>query len=465
MSPEPIGFLTLIVGIVCVMLGQGAVLIGLCVFALLGAAAALFVGSANIQPGHLFMCFVAISTLAHRQTAAASLKALRPPEPGFWLLCLLTYGVVAAAFVPRIWSGITFIVPLGTTQFDETGSTVPLVPVSSNFNQSVYLASGLICFLCVSAIASSVRGFRQVLMAVFAYGVGNCVLAAVDLATYLTGTQSALGIIRNAQYALHTDSAISGFKRIVGSFTEASSFARTTLGMIAVSGTLYLCRRHTALTGSLTAASIVFALLSTSSTGLGGFPIVMVLLMVTALGRSGVRPSAHNASAVLLAVPVFAVVLAGLLVSDQALFTVIREYVELVVINKGSSNSGLERSGWNESGLRNFAETAGFGVGLGTVRTSSLAVALLAQVGVIGTLFYITFCATSFLLPRGEPRSYHRDVRVAARNGCLGLIVGDLVASPTIDQGLFFYLLAALSASAPEVRRSIDNVIPGGVRA
>ena len=98
----------------------------------------------------------------------------------------------------------------------------------------------------------------------------------------------------------------------------------------------------------------------------------------------------------------------------------------------------------------------GLGVGLGTVRTSSFPVALLANVGIPGTIFYVLFAVSAFFRRRGTPRSFPSDVRMAARNACLALIIGDTFAAPNVEQGLVFYVLAAVACAEPE--REYDEV-------
>jgi len=91
--------------------------------------------------------------------------------------------------------------------------------------------------------------------------------------------------------------------------------------------------------------------------------------------------------------------------------------------------------------------TWGLGVGLGTARASSFAVALLASVGIPGALFYTVFVFECFLRARGRPGSLEADIAAAARNGYAGLLIGDLLVGPIIDQGFFFCMLAGLAAA------------------
>ncbi len=453
MSIEPIGIATIAIGLLCLFLDYRVTLVILIFATVFGAAAALFLGAANIPPGHLFLGIAIIVVLSRRREATAFLRALCPDRPGFWLAGMVLYGVATAFFYPRVMAGLTSIVPLGASGFDDTGSTVPLGPVSSNFTQSIYMIANLMCFALVAAVASSVDGFRAALAGVLAYALGNTAFALLDLATYATGTSGLMDFMRNARYALHTDTEISGLKRIVGPFTEASSFARSSLGVLGVAGTLWLCGYRPWLTGTLALASLGLIVLSTSSTGLAGVPLVSGLLYLTALWRCGTSARARNSTIVVLSAPLliaFAVLAAMLHAPTLA---AIHDYVDTVVLTKMSTDSGVERNSWNTVAMTNFLDTFGLGVGLGTVRTSSLATALLAGGGIIGTLFYAVFFCSAFLGNPGRKGSLFTDVRTAARNGCLCLVIGDLLISSTVDQGLFFYALAAVASARPDTLR------------
>src|SRR6201992_2581125 len=225
MSIEPIGLLTIVAGLLCLVLGYRAAFAVLVVSTLFGATAAILIGPADIQPAHRLLGFVAATMLMYSREATNTIGAMRFPEPGFWLLCLVLYGVASAVLAPRLLTGNISIFPIGTSDYANTGSTVPLGPVSSNFTQSIYLIADLICFAITASIASSRAGFEIITRALLACAVANVVLAFLDIGTYATGTAWLLDFIRNAQYTLHIDAEVSGMKRIVGSFTEASSFA------------------------------------------------------------------------------------------------------------------------------------------------------------------------------------------------------------------------------------------------
>ncbi|MGI6244712.1 MAG: hypothetical protein ACOYJQ_02960 [Pseudochelatococcus sp.] len=459
MSIEPIGLVTIAIALLCLFLDYRTALILLVIATVFGAASAMFIGPANVPPGHVFLGITAVTVFTRRRETAAFLQALHPDRPGFWLVCTAVYGVATAMFYPRVMAGLTQIVPLGASAFDNTGSTVPLGPVSSNFTQSVYMAASVLGFGVFAALSSTAEGFKAAVAAMLAYAMANTFFAFVDLVTDATGTAAVLDFMRNARYALHTESDVGGMKRIVGAFTEASSFARSSLGVLGVTGTLWLCGYKPLLTGSLALVTLLLTLLSTSSTGLAGLPVMMCVLYVTAVTRCGISPRTRNSSAVVLSLPLLAIFTVLAILLDPKTSAIVGDYIDLVVLSKATTSSGVERGSWNTIAITNFIDSGGIGVGLGTIRTSSIATALLAGVGVIGTLFYMIFLITALLINPGPTGSFATDARTAARNGCFGLMIGDLMVGSTVDQGLFFYALAAIASARPE--RAPDEMRAG----
>lgn len=450
MSVEPIGFLTIVLALVCLFLDYRVMATVLVAIAVLGSAAALFVGGANIQPAHLFIGVVALATLGRPEQCAAMLRALHPDRPGFWLMFFVAYGVVSAFFFPRVMAGQTEIISLGSSSYESTGFTVPLGPVSSNFTQSVYTISSFLVFVIMTGAAATFDGFRMVAIAAAAYVAANVFFGLLDLVTYLTGTQGILDFMRNARYTLHIETEVQGLKRIAGSFTEASSFARASLGALGFIGSLWICGWRPRLTGPLALATCLLAIMSTSSTALAGLPAVVVVLYLTAVSRCGISRRSVTAATVALALPLVTASVVLAVMAHPPTSAAVGNYLDVVIFSKGSTDSGIERGSWNIVAIQNFFDSGGLGMGLGTIRTSSIAAALIGGVGVVGTVLYLTFLGATFLPNPGRKGTFVTDVRTAARNGCIGLMVGDLLVGPTTDQGIFFFVLAAISAARPE---------------
>ncbi|KQV70325.1 hypothetical protein [Rhizobium sp. Root1220] len=455
MSIEPIGIFTVALGLVCLALGYRAAATVFIVMALFGSAAAILAGSANVQPAHLFLLFLAIAAVQSGARRTVVLKTLSFGQPGFWLACLVVYGAVTAYFSPRLFAGITQIIPLGVSEYPSSGGTVPLGPVSSNLTQTIYLVADLVCFLLIVAVGSSRSGFQAIVNGLIAYAAFNVVFALLDLATNATGTSDTLQFMRNAQYTFHDNDTVNGMKRIVGSWPEASAFAGTTLGAFGFTATLWLCSRRLNWTGPLSLASLMLIIMSTSSTGLVAAPICLVVLYATALVRSGVDRGSRHSTAVVLLAPPLVVAAALIVLLYQDLYNLVHDYVDLLVLSKSGSASGMERGSWNTYGLGNFVDSWGLGVGLGTARTSSFPVALLSNVGIPGMMFFLLFAFAALGSRRDARRTYEADVALAARNGCLCLLVGAMLAGATVDLGLLFFIFAGLAscrtASAEEI--------------
>jgi hypothetical protein len=451
MSFEPIGLLTVLVGAAALWLGVRALLCAFLIATLLGAAAVFMSGSISIPPGQLMLGFVAVGTLYRGEGVRRAISALAFPKAGFWLAALVVYGVVSAVFLPRFMAGWTNIIPLGDSQYATSSAPVPLGPVSSNFTQSVYLVGDLICFVLSAAVASTEEGLRKLTIALLVYAGGNVAFALLDMATFNLGAQWLFAPIRNGQYVLHQEETIAGLKRIVGSFTEASVFARSTLGALGFTATLWMCGRYALWSGPLAVASFLLVVLSTSSSGLVALAPALALLYLTLVLHAGLDPRRPFALAVIIVAPLMAIAAVLLVLINEPVLAVVQNYLDILIFNKTRSDSGVERGAWNLTGLRNFIDSYGLGVGLGTPRTSSFIIALLANVGIPGTLFYLAFLARVVIGRRSEFRTYVGDVKLAARNGCLCLLMADALAGSTLDQGLLFYILAAAACAATGV--------------
>lgn len=449
MGVEPIGVVTLLVGLICLLRGSGPTVIAFSIFPVFGGAAALLFGSTGIQPGHLFLGFLLLSALwLHGNPRVTVDRAFRAP-PFIWLVLLVVYGVLAGYFAPRLLEGTMSIIPLGTQAGVSTDGTIPLAPVSGNFTQAVYLFADLLTFTLILSIASTPRGLRHVAIGLIGFGAANVFFGIADLVSPGTPLDDLFAYIRNASYTFHADEMVAGMRRIIGSWPEASAFAGASMAVVGYCGTLWICGRHSKASGLLFLISCILIIRSTSSGGIAGLPICLAILYATSVLRFGGVTGTRASLAVVVTFPIAAVLVAFLLVLNQDIFRLVYDFIDVTILSKPTSLSALERGSWNASGISNFFDSYGFGVGLGTVRTSSFAVALLSNVGLPGTILFLLFLLTAILLPRGIPRTYESDVGIAARNGCLCLIVGALISGSTVDLGLIFFIMAGLRSAIP----------------
>ena len=259
--------------------------------------------------------------------------------------------------MPRLLAGSISIIPLGTSEYADTGSTVPIGPVSSNFTQGIYFSADLLCFMLTVAVGSTIAGFRAVVTALLAYAAANAAFALIDVATYATGTQWALEFLRNAKYTLHIEEEVGGLKRIAGSFPEASAFAGSTLGALGFTATLWIRGYRPRMSGPLAAASLALVILSTSSAGLAATPPLLAILYVTAMTRNGFTMDRPLRSALLDFAPLLAIGLILAVALNDAASDYVSDFLGTLIFNKSASSSGIERSSWNHFALQNFFDS------------------------------------------------------------------------------------------------------------
>jgi hypothetical protein len=418
---------------------------------LLGAAAALVLdslGGTTVQPAHLLLGFLALELLSKPHIRAAIVRAVSFGTPGFWLLATACYATLTAYLMPRLFQGETlaFAVRAQGNNF-----AAPLVPTTSNLTQSIYFIADTICFLVLFAFGTTQNGRKCLARCALMCVVLNLMFAGLDLLTYATGTTELLSFIRNSTYSVLSDNESAGFKRIIGSFVEASSFSYWTLGYFAFALSLWLNGYATRLTlflGLLSFAALLFSTSTTAYVGLAIYLSFQFAFVAVKLLAGPVRP---QMLAFLLCVP-FMLCLAVILIclNDNA-YAAASNLLDTFVLGKMSSSSGIERSSWNSQAIQNFFDTFGLGAGNGSVRASSFTVALIGSLGLPGALLYATFLLTIWFGRRGgtiDDATYK--MQTAARSACLAWLIAASTSAGLIDLGLPFFAFAAL-ATAREV--------------
>ncbi len=420
------------------------------------AASAAFNGSGfgSVQPAHVLLGAITATVVMQRDRLMRMLFCLRFPNPGFWLLCTLVYGLLGAIFIPRIAAGNFLVNAIGKSSYGTTIDQVPLGPTTGNITQSIYFAADLLCFLICFSVASVERGFRILTNALVAYCAIDILLALVDLGTYQTGTTYLLDVIRNANYVIYVDSEVSSAKRIIGSFSEASAFAGASIGVFGFSTTLWIQGFRPNLTLSISVAVLLLLLFSTSSTAIVSLPFCFLFFFATA-GRSLLKAEAPiNAVLFLVFVPLISICLIAAVMLHTPTYTAVMTFLDAVIIHKSASDSGIGRATVNVEAWANFRDSIGIGLGIGSVRAFSFALAVLANLGVLGGAAYAAFIGTA-LFGSGDDRSdIEVAVRSAARVACLSLIAAACVSGALIDLGLPFFCFAGLAAS----RRNPDEM-------
>ncbi|SFA78916.1 hypothetical protein SAMN03159496_00367 [Rhizobium sp. NFR07] len=450
MKIELIGFLFAAAGAYAMFNNTRSAIYILCFSTLLGAAAALkleSVGGASIQPFHFMLVFIVAIVSLRPMLLTASLSSLQYPGPGFWLMLFTAYGALTAVFLPRLFENATVVYSIARGSELNRIVSSPLAPTSSNFTQSVYLLGNLGCFAIVSGIAR-LGGMVLFAKALIVTAVGCLAFAVLDFVTYKTGTAYLLSVIRNANYRMLDDGDIAGFKRIVGSFSEAGVFGYVTLALFSFVVVLILEGYPQRALPLLAAALLVALLLCTSTTAYVASAAIFLLLFALCVVRILRRTaSIRHLGFVGLCTGIIPLAVMTVLLTPHIAQS-IGDLLSVVLANKLETQSGEERMRWNAQALISFIDTSGLGAGLGSIRTSSFVVALLANVGIVGAVLFVAFMASlvKYHLKRRGALPMEKAVGLAALVSSIAQLIAASISAAAIDLGPLFTLTTGLAA-------------------
>jgi hypothetical protein len=454
MTVELIGAITFIFGLIGLFVEPSFLVYSFFGATLLGAAAAVILdslGGTTVQPAHLMLGFLTLRLLNVRDIRTGMLRAVAFGSPGFWLIVTVGYAAITAYLLPRLFQGQTLAFPVRA----EGGRyyAAALVPTTSNFTQSVYFTADCICFLLLSSFGRSDKGRVCLERAALVCVVLNLVFVVLDLVTYATNTSELLSYIRNSTYSVLQVDEVAGFKRIVGSFVEASSFGYWTVGYFAFATSLWLEGIATRLTLSLSVLSFTALVFSTSTTGyvgLLGYLFVQFFVIAFKFLFRSIRP---QMIIFLICLPAVFGLIAILICLNDESYAYVGNLLNTMLLNKMSTSSGIERSQWNSQAIQNVIDTFGFGTGNGSTRASSFPVALIASLGVPGAFTYAMFLLGIWRKARATGPSTALAMQAAARSACLGWLIAATASGGGVDLGLPFFAFAALAcAPLPESR-------------
>jgi len=438
-------FFALVVCLAGLLSSRKAAIYWQIVFCLFGAAAAITlpaVGGAVITPAVLFLPFLVLRAWMESQGTGYS---HRFPKAGGWLALAVLYGVLGAFFLPRVFAGAVDIVAVDRTAGVQGIVVSPLRPVSGNITQSGYAIGALLTFLAMRALLEKPGRLAHFRDAVLLLAALNCLGATLNLAEYYLGFPAVLDHVRTA-YALFESYEVqsAGLMRIHGTFSEAAAFSGFTLPLFAFTFSLWMNGVRTLYSGVLWVLLLGFLILSTSTTAYVGLAIYAVILGFV-LARRGYVWGKVPRLEWLVAGGLLAIVLLGsTFVLETSFARWLGAYFQVAVVEKMDSASGIERGSWNRQAWSNFLDTFGLGVGLGSVRASSLPLVLLSNLGLIGSVCYAAFLKR--VLISGNRASPLAPIPEAARQAALATLSAALVSLTVFDLGVVFYSLAAAAS-------------------
>ena len=451
-------------------------LVVMCCAGLLQAASAMAFGNANITPGHLSTAFFALAVLIRPDPFKYAMPSLQQFRPGMILLALSAWAIISGILLPRLFAGDFLVFSLNGVN----GKILPapLLPNGSNFNQGVFFLAGVIIFLGVSSMVRTNSMMERAGTAILIAAGLNIAVALIDTITFSIGAPQLLDFVRNGDYAQLFSHTYMGIKRVTGTFPEASAFAGTAVALFAFSFRLWRVGVRSRVTGPLALGTLIALLFAFSSTGYATMLAYLGLAygaVTIGADRRSVASSGFrlNQSVFLSFAPILALVAAIIIATNPQLLDPITETFDNSLASKLQSSSGVERSSWNTAGIRVFFDTYGLGAGVGSVRTSSFFVAVLANLGLIGVALFGLFFWKLFRAHPEKTSQLASDESIqyaaAARAGCFASLIAGGVSSSGVDLGILFYVMAGMACASlfyrkirvPHAHSEIPIVKPG----
>ncbi len=416
-----------------------------------GAASPLVIGGLGLPPGVipacLFLAYVALQFLLGARFPAAG-RAWRTLEP---FLLAAAYALVTALLVPRLLAGSFTVWPQKPAPPYDL--PVPLAPSMSNVTQTFYL---LLDTAVLAGVALHLGRSRldplRVLHAYLACGYVVVAICAWQLAGKLTGLWFPEPFLySNPGWAILPGQTVGTVPRINGPFSEPAALAFYLSGLVFCCAWLVLRGHRSRAALGLLPLAVLALVASTSTTGFVAMGLGGTGLIAYGLTRA---PRAVALRIFLVAVPVAAgAVAAGLFVSSMS--TQIEESIAVVTrqsLRKADSESFINRTSLDLDSLAVLWPTYGFGAGWGSVRASSLAPGLLANLGVFGAALVAWF-AVRVARQVGRARRLAADagqlkVLDGLSAGVAGHLTAAFISAPALNAPDFYVLLGTLIACA-----------------
>jgi O-Antigen ligase len=444
----------LLVGHLC----RGCLIIGLVASLAFGSTALMTLSSLGGASPLIYTFFAALLVIAVavRRRIWHDLGDVFGKIRPIWVLCsLMLYAIVGAWLFPRLFAGQTSVFVQSKNRFGVVEA--PLAPVSGNISQTGYFILGGLTAIALCVLLLQKDRIDQVRRGFLLWCSLHAGMGLIDLTSKLAGTGDVLWPIRTASYVMLTDAKEAGFSRIAGAYSEASAFSSASLACLSFCY-VYWRKTKSQLARWLSVVLLFLLILSTSTTAYVGLAILSVPVALTVL-RSLLFGRVEIDDIVII-VLLLAGVLTVLAISlyDEGFFDPFIHLIDATVINKASSSSGQERAYWNIMSLQAFLDTSGLGVGFGSSRASSWPIAVVSQLGLVGSFMMAVMLA---VVARGMGRltpyvDRETDAVVSSLRACaLALAVAVSLAGGGADPGIIFFItFAVISASRVRARRN-----------
>jgi hypothetical protein len=440
-----IGYFHLVVGSLIALRGSlRQAFLFLFVSGLFSGSAALVLsnGGSSVPPIYFALLFVYLRIAAPRGgfmgSVPDSIRANR------WLALFALYGVAMAYIGPRLFAGAIDVYPMRMVARDSLFDTLPLEPTPQNVTASIYMIGTLL--LGVAAWIASRRedAPHTLVTAILWVSWGHIGFGLLALLARGTPFDAVLDLLRNSTY-IQLDDTVGGIVRMRGIFPEASDFAGFGFAYFVASAELWYRSIRSRETGAAALAMAMVLFFSTSSTAYAGLAIYLAFFFVRALLLPRLANS-RKVRAVLAAVGGFGVLFAAVIAVAPNLAESILKMLELMTVAKSSSDSGAQRLFWAMQGRDAFLVSHGLGVGPGSFRSSSMVMAVVGSLGVVGIATFLTYLLAVFQPWRrsswGDAADYRTSVGGALASAALLSLIPAALSSANPHPAPTFAILA-----------------------
>ncbi len=378
------------------------------------------------------------------------------------LMLFFGWNVILIAFAPLVFTNVTETMP-GSSQF-KIENIVPLAQQPESINQAFYFVISVFLAGTLAIILSGDRSqiMRHIDMVVFWMFIAASATIYYHMASEYLGIPFAGDVLHSDVHSIAWKQRVEGVFRPSGAFPEPSALATFMIPFAFYYFEMFLARNRISDLAFWFSTVAVLAI-STSSTAYAGLAVIGAWMAVRVMmGGARLATGFSVSKQRIVQAAVFGLIASAGLASAWLLFIdpeAAQRVIEAQVTNKSQSSSFQERNTANILAIQIFAETYGLGVGLGNHRASSVMLALVSGVGIIGTGLFVYFLAAVALRclrsgPMGPAGRVGMHWAVATALG--GQLVGMSVSSGELQaDNLWMWVGAAIAMSlVPRQRRS-----------
>jgi hypothetical protein len=234
--------------------------------------------------------------------------------------------------------------------------------------------------------------------------------------------------------------------RVSGPFAEPSALAYYFAGCVFYLAAMLRRDRDFLSTLALTVA-IIALILSTSTSAYIVVAVFLTLTVVQGL-RLWRRQYVQRRTKVrdLAFILFIAIVMLGSVALAVERWQVIVDVIDEFVLNKGDTNSFSDRSGVDAMAVDVFIQTWGIGLGLGSHKPNSLAMTLLSNTGIVGTVSFAALMYSALAWKSGASvrDEFHNATIWALRWFVIGLLIVHGFANPNLNVCTFWVAIGFL---------------------